>query len=102
MTQPKYTTANHTEYIVFNIGPDRDNYAIESYFKHDLLTDLITVRYSLIKNWIHNERIKGKVYKNEIKFRETIATDTYQRLFSMLKEIVSKESIKELQESVIN
>lgn len=90
MVQPKYTTANYTEYVAFNIGPDKDNYAIDSYFKHDLLTDAITVRYTLIKNWIHNERVAGKVYKKDTKFRETIATDSYQRLFSMVKEIVAK------------
>ncbi len=91
LQQPKQTTANYTEYIAVNVGPDKDNYAIDSFFKHDLLTDSVTVRYTLIKNWIHSEKIEGKVYKKETKFREIIATDTYQRLFTMVKEIMAKE-----------
>lgn len=94
MLQTKYTTSQTTEYVAMNIGVNKDNYAIESYFKHDLNTDNITVRYTLVKNWIHNERTKGKVYKNETKFREIIATDTYQRLATILTDIIAKESLE--------
>lgn len=93
MTEPKYTTAYHTEYIVSNIGPNKDNYAIESWFKHDLITDVITVQYSLIKNWIHSEFNPKIKYKPGTKFRERIATDSYYKLLDILKHIISKEKI---------
>jgi len=93
MTEPKYTTAYHTEYIVSNIGPNKDNYAIESSFKHDLITDVITVQYSLIKNWIHSEFNPKLKYKPGAKFRERIATDNYYKLLDILKDIVSKQDV---------
>lgn len=94
MKDPKYTIAYHTEYIVSNIGLNKDNYAIESSFKHDLITDVITVQYSLIKNWIHSERNPKVTYKLGTKFRERIATDSYYKLLDTLKSIISKEEME--------
>lgn len=93
MLQTKYTKSQTTEYVAMNIGVNKDNYAIEFYFKHNLGTDEITVRYTLIKNWIHNKKIKGAVYKKQTKFREIIATDTYQRLATILADIIAKENL---------
>jgi len=91
MLQTKFTTSQTTEYVAMDIGPNKDNYAIEAFFRHNLFTDEITVKYRLIKNWIHNERVEGKVYKKETKFREVIAVDTYQKLHAMVVEMLPKK-----------
>jgi hypothetical protein len=89
-----YITVQETQYIALNVGPNKDNYAIECYFKHDLFTDTITSRYRLVKNWIHNEKKPDTMYKSTTKFREIMGIDKYHNLITIVKDIISKEGME--------
>jgi hypothetical protein len=90
----KKTTAHNIKYIVSDIGVNKDNYAIESRFHHNLITDEITVKYNLVKNWIHPERKPDTKHKEGAKYRERIASGDYYALIDIVKDIVIEETIK--------
>lgn len=86
-TIPTTTTAYASKQVLYPAGIDKDSYNIQSFYTHNLETDVISQRHSVIKNWVYESLEPGKEPKPGKKYKETIFVGTLQECYQKAKEI---------------
>jgi len=82
--------AYNNDSVLFETGPNKDSYSINTHYQHDVETDIITYRAEVVKNWSYNEAPKEGVIGGK-KYRETISSGTLKQCLEFIDNIAKAQ-----------